>query len=208
MPSPATGPRVLVVYCHPNPRSYTHAILEQVLEGLRAGGCVIDLVDLHAERFDPVLFVDDTHRRRDLDKVEETRRYRDLVAAAACLVFVYPVWWGGFPAMLKGFIDRVFVSGLTYTFQDRPRDAVFPTGLMRGRAAHFFYTLDSPSLVAWLDPGWFSNLFTVFRYCGFSPVQRHYLARLKLTTPARREAWLAEVRRRAEAIAGRARRGA
>ncbi|MBL8937338.1 MAG: NAD(P)H-dependent oxidoreductase [Archangium sp.] len=192
--------RVLVVYCHPNPKSFTHAVFDAVCAGLTSAGRAFDVIDLHAERFDPVLVVDETRRRRDLGTVEETRRYRELVGAAQALVFVYPVWWGGFPAMLKGFVDRVFVSGLTYSFQRRPKTAVFPEGLMRGRAAHFFYTLDSPPLVARLDPGWLSNRFTVFRYCGFSPVTRHYLARLKLTTQAQREAWLAEVKERAEAI--------
>jgi NAD(P)H dehydrogenase (quinone) len=115
--------RVLVVYCHPNPKSFTHAVLESVCAGLTAGGCAYEVIDLHAERFDPVLIVDETRRRRDLGTVEETRRHRELVAAAKTLVFVYPVWWGGFPAMLKGFIDRVFVSGLTYSFQHRPKDA-------------------------------------------------------------------------------------
>jgi putative NADPH-quinone reductase len=71
---------------------------------------------------------------------------------------------------------------------------------MRGKAAHFFYTLDSPSWVARLDPGWFSNYFTVFRYCGFGPVKRHYLARLKLTTPGQRERWLSEVQKRAREV--------
>lgn len=193
--------KVLVVYCHPSPKSYTHAVLESVEAGLRAGGATIERVDLHAEGFDPTLIVDEEHRRRDLDKVEATRRYRDLVAWCDVLVLVYPVWWGGFPAMLKGFVDRVFVSGLTYSFRGRAKDAVFPEGLMRAKEAHFFYTLDSPALVALLDPGWLSNYFTVFKYCGFRSVRRHYLARLKLTTPAQRAAWLAEVERRALRLA-------
>ncbi len=74
-------------------------------------------------------------------------------------------------------------------------------GLMRGKEAHFFYTLDSPALVAFVDPGWLSNYFTVFQYCGFSAVRRHDLARLKLTTQDRRERWLATVQKRAARIA-------
>lgn len=196
-------PKLLVVCCHPNPKSYTRAVYAAVLAGLADAGADVQAFDLHDEQFDPVLVVDEQRRRRDLDKVEATRRYRDLIAWCDGLAFVYPVWWGGFPALLKGFIDRTFVSGLTYTFHDRPKTAVFPTGLMRGKDAHFFYTLDSPALVAWLDPGWWSNFFTVFKYCGFRRVQRHYLARLKLTSQPQREAWLAEVQRRARALAAR-----
>lgn len=195
--------KALVVYCHPNPKSYTHAVLEAVEAGLRSGGATVARVDLHAEGFDPTLIVNEEHRRRDLDKVEATRRYRELLAGCDLLVLVYPVWWGGFPAMLKGFIDRVLVSGLAYSFQGRPKDAVFPQGLMRDKDAHLFYTLDSPWLVAWLDPGFWSSYFTVLKYCGFRTVQRHYLARLKLTTPAQRAAWLRDVERRARRAATR-----
>lgn len=185
--------KILVVYCHSNPKSFTHAVLEAVLAGLGSGS-EVKVVDLYAEGFDPVLRVDETHRRRDLDKVEATRAHREQIAWCDAMVFVYPVWWGGFPAMLKGYVDRTFVSGLTYSFQGLAKTAVFPTGLARGKSAHFFYTLDSPWWVALLDPGWFSNLFTVFRYCGFAPVRRHYLARLKLTTDAQRAAWLEKVK--------------
>ncbi|MFO0550769.1 MAG: NAD(P)H-dependent oxidoreductase [Polyangiaceae bacterium] len=190
-------PRVVLIVCHPNPKSYTHAVFEAVKSGLAKTSCDVESVDLYAEGFDPVLVVDETRRRRDLDKVEYTRKHRELLGACDAVVFVYPVWWGGFPAMLKGYIDRVFVSGLTYSFHGLPKDAVLPQGLMKGRAAYFFYTLDSPELVALLDPGWLSNVVSVFRYCGFSVVKRHYLARLKLRSQAERERWLRDVEERA-----------
>ena len=193
--------KVLVVYCHPNPKSYTHAVLEAVEAGLRGGQATIERIDLHADGFDPVLVVDETRRRRDLDKVEATQRYRELVAWCDALVLVYPVWWGGFPAMLKGFVDRVFVSGLTYSFAGRPKQAVLPEGLMRGKELDCFYTLDSPAIVAWLDPGWWSSYFSVFKYCGFRAVRRHYLTPLKHTSRETREAWLREVERRARRLA-------
>lgn len=208
MPSaePARRPRVVVVYCHPNDKSYTRAVLDQVLLGLQQSECDVKVIDLYAAQFDPVLIVNEVHRRRDLDKVYYTRAQREVVAWCDAMVFVYPVWWGGFPAMLKGYIDRVFVSGLTYSFADRPKSAVFPTGLMRGKQAHFFYTLDSPAIVAWIDPGWLASYFTVFKYCGFSVVRRYYLARLKLTSQAQRERWLSAVRSHATRIGTRLRR--
>jgi NAD(P)H dehydrogenase (quinone) len=193
-------PKILVVYCHPNPTSFTHAVYRQVLAGLHASDCDVDALDLYAEGFDPVLVVNEHYRRRDLDKVAYTLRHRERIASCDAMVFVYPVWWGGFPALLKGFIDRTFVSGLTYTFHDRPKTALFPTGLMRGKDAHFFYTLDSPWLFAFVDPGWLANYFTVFSYCGFSAVRRYYLARLKLTSQETRERWLDAVRLRATTI--------
>ncbi len=199
-------PNALVVCCHPNPKSYTHAVFEAVRAGLAEGGADVEALDLYAEGFDPVLVVDEERRRRDLDKVAYTRRHREQLARCDAVVFVYPVWWGGFPAVLKGYVDRTFVSGLAYSFAGRPKDAVLPDGLMRGKEAHCFYTLDSPWWVALADPGWFSNEFTLFRYCGFGVVRRHYLARLKLTTHDERARWLAEVRSRAARIAAGLRR--
>ncbi len=196
--------KVLVVYCHPNPKSFAHAVMTAVTSGLRAGGANVELLDLYAEGFDPALVVDETRRRRELDKVAETERHRALLTWCDVLVFVYPMWWGGFPAMLKGFVDRVIVSGVAYTYEGRPENAVFPRGLLRGKAVHLFYTLDAPALVGLFDPGFVSMYLAVFWYCGVRTVRRHFLARLKRTTPARREAWLREVEQRARRIgAGR-----
>lgn len=196
-------PRILVVYCHPNPASFTRAVHESVLAGLARSDCDVQVLDLYDEHFEPALVVDAQRRRRDLDKVEATRPHREQIAWCDAMVFIYPVWWGGFPAMLKGYIDRTFVSGLTYSFQARPRDAVLPDGLMRGKEAHFFYTLDSPAPFALVDPGWLSNYFTVFRYCGFRAIRRYYLPRLKLTTPEQRARWLERVQAHAAALGAR-----
>lgn len=193
---------VLVVVCHPNPKSYTHSVYEAVRAGVETR-CEVRTLDLYAEGFDPVLVVDERRRRRDLDKVEETHRHREDLRWADAVVFVYPVWWGGMPAMLKGYLDRTFVSGLAYSFDGRPPNAVFPRGLMRGKEAHFFYTLDAPWWVAVFDLVWFGSLLAIFRYCGFARVHRHYLARLKLRSAAERTAWLATVRDRAERLATR-----
>ncbi len=192
--------KVVIVYCHPNLKSFTSSVCQAVQKGLTESGCPFEVVDLYAENFDPVLIVNEEHRRRDLDSVSYTKGYREQITNAHTLIFVYPVWWGGFPALLKGFIDRVFVSGVTYSFSGKHRKAVFPNGLMKGKDAHFFYTLDSPLIVAMLDPGWFSNYFTVFKYCGFQQVRRYYLSRLKLTDEQQRTEWLAKVSANAKKI--------
>jgi NAD(P)H dehydrogenase (quinone) len=141
--------------------------------------------------------------------VEATRAYRELLLGCERIFLVYPVWWGGLPAVLKGFVDRTFVSGQMYSFEGRPPAAIFPRGLMRDHELHAFYTLDTPWLLPWLDPGWWSLYFSVFQYCGFRKIRRYVLPRLKAKTAEQREAWLAEVRRhgvRLGAAAGPSRR--
>jgi NAD(P)H dehydrogenase (quinone) len=140
-----------------------------------------------------------------MDKVEATRRYREQLERADALLLVFPWWWGGMPAMLKGYLDRTFVSGLAYSFAGRPKQAVFPSGLMKEKEVHCFYTLDSPWWVAFFDPAWYGLYLSVFWYCGFSRTQRHYLAQLKRRTDAERAAWLTNVRDRARRLTKRLR---
>mgnify|MGYP003330745905 CR=1 FL=1 len=103
----------LVVHCHPCPDSLTAAARDRVLEALRAGGHPVELIDLHADGFDPRLtaFEHGQHRasadtKPSLAIVAEQLRRCDL------LVLVYPTWWGGQPAMLKGWFERVWVNDI------------------------------------------------------------------------------------------------
>ena len=112
--------RVLVIHSHPDPESYSAALRATVMEGLAAAGHETRLIDLYAEDFDPVL------RRgawRDYeDALLNARGLDDHVQALAwaeAVVFVYPTWWYGPPAMLKGWLDRVWLPEVAFTL---PRD--------------------------------------------------------------------------------------
>jgi NAD(P)H dehydrogenase (quinone) len=106
---------VLVVYTHPDPESFAAAMRDRVLAGLRAGGHAVQTVDLYADGFDPILSDDE---RRDHHHPPARRSQIDGYAAqlrwAHALVFVYPTWWSGQPAMLKGWFDRVWTNGVAY----------------------------------------------------------------------------------------------
>jgi NAD(P)H dehydrogenase (quinone) len=107
--------RVLVIYCHPRPDSFSAALRDAAVAGLTASGHDIDLRDLYAEGFDPVL---STHQRGVyFDEAETLRGLEDHVASlrrAEGLVLVYPTWWFGMPAMLKGWLDRVWLPGVAF----------------------------------------------------------------------------------------------
>lgn len=104
----------LVVYCHPDPESFTAAVRDAVVETLTAGGHDVRVRDLYAERFDPKFSAEE--RRTHLSPGP----HASLVAHAEelhwCrhLVLVYPTWWSGQPAMLKGWMDRVWVRGIAW----------------------------------------------------------------------------------------------
>jgi NAD(P)H dehydrogenase (quinone) len=105
---------VLVVYAHPVEGSFASAVRDRVLAGLRAGGADVDVIDLYADGFDPV--VDETAWRghTTASGTEVFAGYARRLGAADALVFVHPTWWGGAPAVVKGFFDRVFVRGVAF----------------------------------------------------------------------------------------------
>lgn len=106
--------RVLVVHCHPNPGSLVAAAKDRVLAGLANGRNEVRLVDLYADGFDPAMTAHERRTHKDPGIAPELQRYADDLAWAEALVLVYPTWWSGQPAMLKGWFDRVWVAGVAW----------------------------------------------------------------------------------------------
>jgi len=107
--------RVLLLYCHPVETSFNAAVHEAALRGLRSAGHRVDDCDLYAEGFQPVLSRAERLIYHDIP--ENTAPVADYVArlrAAEAMVIVSPVWNFGYPAMLKGYFDRVFLPGVSF----------------------------------------------------------------------------------------------
>jgi NAD(P)H dehydrogenase (quinone) len=106
--------RVLVVYCHPNPQSFTATARDLALTTLATHGHEVRLTDLYADGFEPVLSCDERRTHKEPGVSADLERYADDLRWAQALVLVYPTWWSGQPAMLKGWIDRVWVAGVAW----------------------------------------------------------------------------------------------
>ena len=89
---------ILIIYAHPNCKSFNNAILKQV-ESSISSTHKIKTIDLYKENFDPVLKFDEENKRRDLAKSPETLKYRDMIKEADKLIFIFPIWWSGMPAI-------------------------------------------------------------------------------------------------------------
>ena len=188
--------RVLLIYCHPRPDSYSAALRDAAVEGLTASGHEIELRDLHAEHFDPVLSND--QRGAYFDAAENIRGLEDHVASlrrAEALLLVYPTWWFGMPALLKGWFDRVWLPGVA--FQLGGPKALQPL-LTDIRRIGVVTTYGSPGWLLWWV-GWPDR--RVVRR-GLRPLcapgcRIHWLGltRMDVDSPDRRGRFLARVRR-------------
>ena len=115
--------RALVVLANPNPGSYGHALAGAAVDGLHAAGHTVDLLDLYADGFVAAM---STAERRAYDTDApildpQVAAHAELVRRCELLVFVYPTWWSGLPAILKGWLERVMVPGVGFRFDDDGR---------------------------------------------------------------------------------------
>ena len=109
-------PRTLVVFAHPCEESFSSALHDATLSALAKGGWEVDDCDLYAEGFSPVLTAQERRDYHDTAiNTAPVQGYVDRLRAADALVLVFPVWNFGYPAILKGFFDRVFLPGVSFT---------------------------------------------------------------------------------------------
>jgi putative NADPH-quinone reductase len=111
--------KALVLFAHPCAESFSASLHGAVVTALRGRGWEVDDCDLNAEGFSPVLTTEERRAYHDVAiNTAPVQPYVDRLRAAEALVLVFPVWNFGFPAILKGFFDRVFLPGVSFRLQD------------------------------------------------------------------------------------------
>jgi NAD(P)H dehydrogenase (quinone) len=111
--------RILYIYCHPLPESFHAAIRAKALDALARAGHQVDLLDLYAENFNPVLS-EDARRHYHDTSLNQTglESYVQRLKSAEAIVLQFPTWCFGLPAMLKGFFDRMIMPGVAFDLSD------------------------------------------------------------------------------------------
>ena len=104
----------LVVYCHPDPTSFTAAVRDVVVDALSGRGHAVRVRDLYGEGFDPRFSADERRTHLHPGPHPSVSDHADELHWCQHLVLVYPTWWSGQPAMLKGWMDRVWVRGVAW----------------------------------------------------------------------------------------------
>ena len=119
--------RALVVYCHPRPESFTAAVRDVVLERLRAASADIRLRDLYDIGFEPVMSAEEhlNYENTDVNRCGVSDDCDDVLWADT-LIFVYPTWWYGLPAVLKGWLDRALVPDVAFLMPKSEGETIRP----------------------------------------------------------------------------------
>ncbi len=184
---PPAAKRILLINGHPDRESFNFALAAAYKAGAIGAGFDVRELVIRDLQFNPNLgggYRTRTELEPDLLRAQEWITWADH------LVWIYPVWWGGLPALLKGFLDRVFLPG--FAFRKR-ENSVWWDKLLRGKSARIISTLDQPPWYYWLFNGQPSNRAmkkNTLEFCGVSPVRVTTIGPLRLSKPATREKWL------------------
>lgn len=184
----------LLVVAHPSKSSFSHAMLEVALKALVARSYACAVRDLYEEGFNPVQPVPEQENTISEDPMIE-RHCLELREADLILIF-HPNWWSQPPAIMKGWVDRVFRLNTAYSYPEGSGFDGVPVGLLRAKQALVFNTSntaperESAIFGDPLDSLWRTS---VFALCGIAIVERRMFAPMAGSSPELRSAWLNEV---------------
>ena len=181
--------QILIINGHPNRQSFNYALAEAYQTGASKSNAFISQINIADLQFNPNLQYG-YHQRMKLepdllDAIEKIKK-------AHHLVWVYPMWWYGYPALMKGFIDRTFLPGITFN----SRKGKLPEKLLKGKTARLIVTSDTPR--------WFNSLIMkspainqlkkgTLEFCGINPVRVTYISPVSYSLPEFRENWLQKI---------------
>jgi len=194
--TPSAAKNVLVILGHSGHNSFSGALADAYAEAARAAGHTVRVLRLAELNFDPLLHGSNPHHQ---PLEPDLLAAQDSMAWAQHMAWVFPVWWGGVPALLKGFLDRTFTSGYAFKFN---AGSPFPVPLLKGRTAHLLVPLDTPPwYFRWFYrmPAIHQMRKTTLEFCGIQVRKTLLMGPVNSSTTERRKQWLGQ----AQALAGR-----
>lgn len=185
--------KTLIIFAHPNPASFNAAILGAVKEELEKKGVETRIKDLYAMNWNPVLGAGDFQRLLAGNVPEDIAREQADISWADQLILISPVWWFSIPAILKGYVDRVFSMGFAYEYAE-----IGPRGLLSGKKVkiittsgaleeHDKHTGMTGSIKASVAGG-------IFGFCGFDEIKYKNCYGVPSVTDPERQKMLLEIK--------------
>jgi NAD(P)H dehydrogenase (quinone) len=182
--------KILIINGHPDKESFCFALAESYKKGADLAGTDCKLVHLIDLDFNPIL---NSGYRKVSELEPDLLLMQQEILIAEHLVWVYPNWWATFPALLKGFIDRVFLPDFAFRYRE---NSPFWDKLLTGKTARLIITMDTPKWYYWLinrNAGHHAMKTGVLEFCGIKPVKITAFAPVKSSNEVKRKQWLEEV---------------
>jgi NAD(P)H dehydrogenase (quinone) len=183
--------KVLVVLGHPRKGSFNHAIADRCISALKESGHSVFFHDLYGEGFDPVVTYDEMISFERADAL--TKKHCKELKEADGIIIIHPNWWGQPPAILKGWMDKVFRPKVAYQFEAGDNGDGVPRGLLKAKKAIVYNTSDT-SLAREkkhfgdpLETLWKTG---IFDFCGVKQFRRKTFSVIVTSTPEQRKGWL------------------
>ena len=187
--------KILIINGHPNKDAFNFGITAAYKKGAENSGAEVKEIIIADLKFNPNLQFGYQKRielEPDLTDAWEKIKWADH------LIWVHPVWWGGLPAIMKGFIDRLFLPGFAFQYRE---NSVWWDKLLMGRTAHIITTLDQPSWYYWFAfgrPSVNQLKKSTLEFCGIKPVKVTYVGPIKNTKLSLRKNWLDKIEKLGE----------
>ncbi|WGE31865.1 NAD(P)H-dependent oxidoreductase [Actinobacillus genomosp. 2] len=167
----------LIIYAHPNPQSFNHAILSQAIQASQDHQVIVR--DLYQLDFNPNLTWQELQNSFTSQYPAEIQTEHQYWQQADVITLIYPLWWMGFPAILKGYLDRVLSYGFAY--QNGEIESI---GLLKSKKIQQFVTLGN-SNEKYAQKGFLKSLDDtlgngIFQFCGIEDIRIHYFGDIGL----------------------------
>lgn len=189
--------KVIVVLAHPCKKSLNHAIAATTVNALKENGHNVIYHDLCEEKFDPVMRCEELERQRQIEPGPDIKHYCNELQEADGIVIIHPNWWGKPPAILTGWLDRVFRPNVAFSVL-REDSGIKTEGLLKQMTPVIINTSEVDDLEtelrvykASLDAIWTN---CVFDLCETKKVTRKLFSGISKSTPEERKHWLEEVK--------------
>ena len=182
--------KILIINGHPDNESFNFALAQAYKKGVEHSNAEVKEINVRDLAFNPNLqfgYRKRTELEPDLLKAQE------LIKWANHLVWIYPVWWGSIPAILKGFIDRVFLPG--FAFKKR-EGSVWWDKFLSGKTARLICTLDQPAwYYKWINGNPSHNAMKklTMQFVGIKKVKSTTIGPMRLSKEEFRNKWLARI---------------
>jgi len=181
---------ILIINAHPDKESLCFALAESYKKGADSIGGQCQLVHLIDLKFNPIL----AHGYRLVSELEpDLLKIQQDIVQADHIVFVYPNWWATFPALLKGFFDRVFIPNFAFKYREK---GPYWDKLLKGKTARLIVTMDTPKWYYCLmnrNAGHNAIRIGILEFCGIKPVRISVFSPVKSSDGLKRKKWLDEV---------------